>query len=52
MYIMICHMQMKIRLFCQNATRAGGHTKENLCVSDMFILCNVFLVVLVQSVVS
>ena len=33
---------MKISLICQNTTAAGGHMKENLCVSDMFTLCMCF----------
>ena len=34
---------MKISLICQSPTAAGGHMKENLCVSDiMFTLCMCF----------
>ena len=48
MYIIICHMQMKIglRLIHQNSTADSLHMKENECVSDMFTLCMWFLVVL------
>ena len=42
-YIIICHIQVKIGLICQKTSSPVGHVKY---VSDMFTLCMWFLVVL------